>query len=172
MTAKAKKQKATAAKKGEEFADCPTYAERAWVHVLLSLPEQPNSARNTQEACRRLGMDVKLAKLLPRRPRVRRYMTAYIEEFMKRKAMEEVDNLKTIGISRDMIAQRYLSLAMMPPERTRFTINGQVAALDGLSAILGFKIAARDMDEFFRGKSDEQVQNYLTYGSFEVPTKQ
>jgi hypothetical protein len=60
-------------------------------------------------------------------------------------------------------------LANITPERTRGTITGQVDAIEQIAGMLGYQIEPRNMSKFFDGKTDEQVKNYLDYGSFEAP---
>jgi hypothetical protein len=144
-----------------------TNVEIAFCHAVLGQEKTDPAA-----AAKGLGMTPHAGTILYKRPNVQEYLRVYNAAFMERMASKEVERLYSEGITRETLARRFWALGSLPPERTKGSIQGQVEALDALSGLLGFKIAPRDMDKYFEGKSDEQIRNFLNYGTFDAPAVQ
>jgi hypothetical protein len=84
----------------------------------------------------------------------------------------EMESMLAQGITREALVQRLWIIANTASERTRDSYESQIEAIDKISEILGFKIQPRNMDEIFRGKTDEQIADFLAYGSFDRPVTQ
>ena len=149
------------------WVDLPSKLEMAFAHVVLG-----QRHRNLEEAAVKLGLKPSQGRAMGERPRIRKYMAAYVQHYMERMAAKEVQLIVDGGITRDRIARRLMELADMAPKDTRFTINGQVDAALGAARILGYDMQPRNVDDFFKGKTDEQIANYAAYGTFEKPTQQ
>lgn len=155
-------------KKKRTFEGVPlNNIELAFCHAFLAQEKSDPAA-----AAKGIGLTPHAGTILYKRPHIQQYLSVYNSAFMERMAEKEVGKLFDEGISRDSIARRLWALGSLPPERTKGSINGQVEALGELSTLLGFAIAPRDMDKYFEGKSDEQIRNFLNYGSFEAPAVQ
>ncbi len=137
--------------------------ECVFAHLLIK------GDRTDAECAEQAGFARTDARKLRLKPRIQEYIRLYREQFAFMLASRELDAAAAIGIDRNALVQRLWMLANTVPERTRGSIDGQVAAVDKIADMLGYKIQPRNLDDFFKGKSDEQVANYLAYGSFDVP---
>jgi hypothetical protein len=140
--------------------------EMAFCHLLITR----NAKNRTEAQCAEMaGFPPKSANVLKRKPRIQQYLMIYQTQFAAMMAQQEVDKMLALDIDRSALVRKLWMLANITPERTRGTITGQVDAIEQIAGMLGYQIEPRNMSKFFDGKTDEQVKNYLDYGSFEAP---
>jgi hypothetical protein len=125
--------------------------------------------KGLNEAASRLGLDQNQLRALQKSGAVRRYQEAYRKDFLREMARAEVKRIIKLNVTREDIISGLYSLAMTPAELTKGNINGQVAAYDSLSELLGLKLTPRDADNFFKDKTPEELQNFALHGSFTAP---
>lgn len=143
-----------------------TQRERMFAHLLLK-------GEHSDTKCAELaGFPAANARSLKKRKQVKDYIEAYNQQFMMMMLNRETETMLAQGITREALVQRLWIIANTASERTRDSYESQIEAIDKISEILGFKIQPRNMDELFRGKTDEQIANYLSYGSFDLPVTQ
>ncbi|MGP8269098.1 MAG: hypothetical protein ACLQLH_03445 [Terracidiphilus sp.] len=123
------------------------------------------------EAAIKLGLSAADARELQKRGTVKRYQESYRKAFLKEMARAEVRRIVKLNVTREDIVSGLYSLAIIPPDSTKGTILGQVNAYNSLSELLGLKLTARDADNFFKGKSPEELENYARHGSFSAPAE-
>ncbi|MFL6427791.1 MAG: hypothetical protein ACJ71S_06065 [Acidobacteriaceae bacterium] len=143
-----------------------TQRERMFAHLLLK-------GEHSDQKCAELaGFPANHAPRLKKRRQVKEYIEIYNQQLMMMMLNREMESMVAQGITREALVQRLWIIANTASERTRDSYESQIEAIDKIAGILGFKIQPRDMDELFRGKSDEQIANYMTYGSFDRPVTQ
>jgi len=102
-------------------------------------------------------------------PFVEAYLEKYRAKLMDQMVREEVRILKRSGYTREDVLELLHSLATVPPEKTRGSISGQVAAAEAMGKIMGLVVAPRNPDEFFKGRSEEEIAHFAEHGSFAPP---
>lgn len=111
-------------------------------------------------AADRMGISELEGESMLRRPNVRKYLETYQAVFTAKMADAEVSKLMRKGITRETIAEQYMLLSMMPPERTKGSIDGQVEALSNLVDLMGLKFDTKDLPAMLRGMSADQLREY------------
>jgi hypothetical protein len=143
-----------------------TQQERMFAHLLLK-------GEHTDQKCAELaGFPAKAAFKLKNRRQVKEYIETYNRQFMMMMLNRETETMLAQNITREALVQRLWIIANTASECTKDSYESQIEAIDKIAEILGFKIQPRNMDELFRGKTDEQIANYLAYGSFDAPVTQ
>lgn len=113
-----------------------------------------------REAGEAVGLSEVEADAYMQRATVRRYLENYRSKFQDIMAQAEANRLLRKKITRDTIAEQYLYLATMPPERTKGSVEAQVKALDSLVTLLGLKVDPAKLPEALRNMTDEQLAAY------------
>ncbi len=150
----ATKAKRSPAKKAPKVPPI-TMLETAFAHIIIRDPR-----KSPAEAAVELGLEAAAgARYLARKP-VQEYMSHYRALFAEKMAEREVDTLVKRNITRESIAERYLALADMPPERTKGSIEGQVKALIAAEELLGLKFDPKTLPAALAQMSDEQLRAY------------
>jgi|GEM_PF-3862872 len=108
------------------------------------------------------------SRIYHRKP-VQAYLEKYRAKLMDQMVREEVRILKRSGYTREDVLELLHSLATVPPEKTRGSISGQVAAAEAMGKIMGLVVAPRNPDEFFKGRSEEEIAHFAEHGSFAPP---
>lgn len=106
-----------------------------------------------ETAAQRLGWSLKKVKECLAKPHVKLYAIHFREDFIKEFVRREVTDSRRKGISPMSVQQRLMDIAMMPPTDTKGSVDGQVKALQELSAHLGLK-----KDDPLAGKSQEELE--------------
>lgn len=159
------KKKAKGSGPGARRSPLGLMSEEEKICAHLSLKHKPDKVAAEMTA---LGYEIKLdeIKSMLGRKHVKDYLSQYRHAFLKEMARHEVHNLSRHSVTREDVVGRLLTLALVPPEETRGTIDGQVQALNTVTEILGLKFSPRDADSFFRDRTVEELDNYARYGNF------
>ncbi|WP_433963612.1 hypothetical protein [Tunturiibacter gelidiferens] len=96
-------------------------------------------------------------------------MENYRDRLMTQMVKEEVRSLRKIGFTREDVLTMLHDLATAPPEKTKGSIMGQVAAIAEMSKVMGLIVSPRNPDDFFKGRTVEELENYAKYGCFTKP---
>jgi len=112
--------------------------------------------KNREAAALRLGWSIKEVLNCLKQPHVKLYAIEFRERFIKTMAQMEVAALKKTGITRSSIESRLMDLALMDPEQTKGSIDGQVKALQALGNIIGLT-----KDDPLERKSDEELMDLV-----------
>lgn len=111
--------------------------------LFLSRPELEcvhiSFRQDRETAAKRLGWPLKRVKETLNKPHVKLYAIRFREDFIKEFVRQEVATSRKKGVSRDTVQERLMAIAMMPPNETKGSVDGQVKALQELSAQLGLK---------------------------------
>lgn len=92
-----------------------------------------------ETAAKRLGIPLKKVREILAQPHVKIYAIRFREDFTKEFVRREVTDSRRKNISPLSVQQRLMDIAMMPPSETKGSVDGQVKALQELSAQLGLK---------------------------------
>lgn len=96
------------------------------------------------------------------RPRVRKAIEAALA---KKTAAVQTHSIKKAIVTRSIIEERALELALLSPADTKDTITGQVNALRLLSELGGHIVQqTKDLTEEFKGKSEADMEFFATHG--------
>lgn len=130
-----------------------TQTEAAFCHLIIQ-------GKTPEEAAEWLGCTAADAQTWQQRPSVRQYIESYRKVFVEKMAEAEVARLVRKQITRESIAEQFMSLALLPPERTRGSVDGQVRALEAVSTLLGLKFDPKLLPAQLQGLTDEQLEAY------------
>lgn len=103
--------------------------EIACVHLAMK--------KNREAAANRLGWTIEQVLHCLKQPHVKLYAIEYREKFIKTMAQKEASELRKVGISRETIMERLMSIAQLDPADTKGSVDGQVKALQALGAMVG-----------------------------------
>lgn len=90
--------------------------------------------------------------------RVQNYMETYLQQFREKMISREVEHFDKEGITRNTLLNLLRNIAEMLPERTRGSVEGQVAAVGQMAAIMGETFNPRDWGKALGSMSDEQLR--------------
>lgn len=119
-----------------------------------------------EEAARRLGWPLKKVKDTLNKPHVKMYAIKFREDFIKEFVSREVTDSRKKGVSPATVQARLMEIAMMPPTETKGSVDGQVKALQELSAHLGLK-----KDDDLNDKSPEELEEIVRQESEKLATQ-
>lgn len=106
-----------------------------------------------ESAASQLGWSLKEVRECLKRPHVRLYAMEVRNELIKRVAQEKGRRWRKKGISPVSVQERLMEIAMMPPNETKGSVDGQVKALQELASHLGLK-----KDDPLTGKTEEELK--------------
>ncbi len=115
---------------------------------------------SVKDAAESLGLSEAEGQGLFSRPQVRKYLDSYQTLFIEKMAEARVATLMRKGINRDSIADRYMLLASMPPERTKGSIDGQVDALRAVTELLGIKFDPAKLPGILAAMTEDELKGY------------
>lgn len=113
-----------------------------------------------EAAATRLGWKLAQVRKTLELPHVKLYAIQYREKFISVMVNREITSLVRQGITRNTIQQRLMDLAMLTPEQTKGSIDGQVKALSELANQLGIK-----KDDPLADKTDEELKAIVAEGA-------
>jgi hypothetical protein len=125
-----------------------TREEQACVH--LSMEE------SREKAAVRLGWTLAQVMGCLAQPHVKLYAIEYRAVFMNVLARRRAASLLKVGVTRSSVQERLMDIAMMDPDRTKGSVDGQVKALTQLANILGMT-----KDDPLKDKTDEELMNIV-----------
>lgn len=128
-----------------------------------------NQTERIEKAGAKVGYTALQARQVYHRKPVQKYLEAYRDRLMIEMAKEEVRILKRKGYCREDVLDILHDLALIPAEKTRGSISGQVAAAAEMGKILGLVVVAKNPDDLFKGRSEEEMLHYAEHGSFSKP---
>ncbi|HEY1808840.1 MAG TPA: hypothetical protein VGG42_09775 [Acidobacteriaceae bacterium] len=134
--------------------------DRTFVHLSIKL--------GPEKAAAHLGWKPEQVEGLMRIKAFRDYLKRYEAQFLKTMASWEVTQVTKFPVGRGDVLGRLIALALLPPEDTKGTIDGQVEALNAISEILGLKFSPRDADAYFKDKTPDQIKNYALHGKWDL----
>lgn len=140
-----------------------TEAEKVCAHLCI----KHGNTGGAGQAATVLGVKAEDIKRLLKSPRVQRYLQQYNHAFVREMARIELARILKFPVTRDDVIGRLYALALVPPEETKGTIDGQVQAIETISEILGLKFSPRDADTFFKDRTPAELENYARYGKFD-----
>jgi hypothetical protein len=151
-----------------------TDTEIAFCHLVLKGTGKPNATQleRIEIAGAKVGFDKSLASRVYHRKPVQKYIEDYRQRTMLELAREEVRTMRQRGFTREDILALLHDLATIPPEKTKGSITGQVAAVEEMARVMGLQVAPRDPDSFFKGRTEEEIAYYAEHGAFAPPTVQ
>jgi hypothetical protein len=126
--------------------------------------------KDRETAAVRLGWSMRKVKDCLAQPHVKLYAYRWREEFIKEAVRREVTEYRRKGITPLEVQKRLMDIAMMPPAETKGSVDGQVKALQELSAHMGLK-----KDDGLGDKTEEELKAIVagTRGKIpETPTVQ
>lgn len=141
-----------------------THKDRVFLHLALKVGEEA-------AACE-LNIEHDYARKLVNRKVVRDYLESYRMMLLKHLAAYEMSQILKFPVTRDDLIGRLFTLSNFAPQETNGTIDGQVKAIQGIATLLGLEFTQRDADNFFKGKSVDQIRNFAKYGDFEKPKEE
>lgn len=110
-------------------------------------------------------------KVYHRKP-VQAWIEKYRAESLRQLVLSDIRVMRRAGFTRDDILTLLHDLATVPPEKTRGSISGQVAAVSEMARVMGIQVQPRDPDAFFKGRTEEEIRNYAEHGVFSIPRVQ
>jgi hypothetical protein len=116
-----------------------------------------------EEAAKRLNWALAKVRKTLEQPHVKLYAIQYREKFISVMVNKEITQLVRQGITPTSVQQRLMDLAMLPPDATKGSIDGQVKALTELSNHLGLK-----KDDPLGDKSEEELKAIVAAGAKQV----
>jgi len=148
-------------------------AEKDVLFCHLIMKGLPDPKATQLERIEAAGSEVGYSKAEASRIYHRKPVQAYLEKYRDRLIMqmvkEEVRSLKRQGFMRDDVLSVLYDIATLPPEKTRGSIAGQVAAAVAMGNIMGLVGSPKDPDEFFKGRTEEELKHYAEHGCFTKP---
>jgi hypothetical protein len=138
--------------------------------ILKGLPDPGASLiERIETAGDAVGFDkAKASRVYHRKP-----VQAWIESYRRSSLLEivrvDVREMRRATFTREDVLTILHDLATIPPERTKDSILGQVAAVGEMAKVLGLIVAPRSADDFFKGRTEEEIEHYANYGSFTNP---
>lgn len=148
-----------------------TSLEMSFVAYVLNGTGNPNDTQleRIEAAGKRVGYDKTMASRIYHRKPVQKYMDSYRERIMTELVRDEVRAMRKAGYSREDILSMLYDLASLPPEKTKGSIMGQVAAIAEMSKVMGLIVSPKNPDDFFKGRTEEELANFAAYGTFTKP---
>lgn len=148
-----------------------TQDEVVFCHLVMKGTGNPSSTQleRIEAAGARIGLDETMASRVYHRKHIQVWITKCRERMMTQMVREEVRLLRRVGFSRDDVLTILHGLATTPPELTKGSILGQVAAVAEMSKVMGLVVAPRSPDDFFKNRTEEEIANFAEYGTFTNP---
>ena len=145
--------------------------EILFCHLVLKGHGDPKATQleRIEKAGAKVGYSASMASKVYHRKPVQAWLDKYRERMMTEMVKEEVRQLRRAGYSREDVLTILHDLAMTPVEKTRGSIAGQVSAAAEMGKIMGLVVAPRNPDEFFKGRSEEEIAHFAEHGSFAPP---
>lgn len=138
--------------------------------VMKGLPDPKATQLDRIEAAgAELGYSQAESSNLYHRKPVQAYMAKYRDKMMMQMVREEVRLLRRQGFTREDVLTILYDIALLPPERTRGSLSGQVAALAAMSNVMGLVTSPRNAHEFFKGRTEEELEHFALHGCFAPP---
>ena len=130
-------------------SDMLTVDERACAHLCVEF--------NKEHAATMLNWTLEEVEETINLPHVKLYLKRSEDAFHKELAKAKVRRMQKVGVTRETVEARLMEIAMMDPEHTKGSVEGQVKALNTLTEILGMKAS----DDPSRGKTREEMQRMI-----------
>lgn len=148
-------RKPTKRKAAEKASKVPAISqiEAAFCHLLIQ-------GKTITAAAEELGLAPADGARYNQRKGVQQYMSHYRAIFAEKVAEYEAAALFKRKITRESIAEHFMALATMPPERTKGSIDGQVEALKAVGDLLGLKFDPKALPGLIGTMTDEQLRAY------------
>lgn len=127
--------------------------ETMFAHLLIK-------GQTPEEAAEWMGLSGIQAAAYAGRASVKKYMEHYRALFAQRMVDAEISVLLAKKITRESLAELLFSLAIMPPERTKGSIDGQIKAVVEATQLLGLKFDPTMLPAHLQGLSDEELRKY------------
>jgi hypothetical protein len=138
--------------------------------VMKGLPDPKTTQLDRIEAAgAAFGYSKAESSNLYHRKPVQAYMAKYRDRIMMQMVREEVRLFVRQGFTREDVLTTLYDIALLPPERTRGSVSGQVGALSTMSTIMGLITSPRNADEFFKGRTNEELEHFALHGCFAPP---
>lgn len=128
-----------------------------------------NQTKRIVEAGKKCGYTAEESNRVYHRKPVQKYIETYRDRLMIEMVKSEVRLMHKQGYTKDYVLSRLDDLSLIPVEKTRGSIAGQVAALAEMGKIMGLVSAPKNPDEFFKGRSIEEMAYYAEHGTFAPP---
>lgn len=140
-------------------------------HMVMKGSADPKASQidRIEAAGAKLGYTKAEASKVYHRKPIQQYLDKYRQQLMVQMVKEEVRLMRRNGYTREDVLTILHDLAMLPAEKTRGSIAGQVAAAAEMGKIMGLVVAPRNPDEFFKGRSEEEIAHFAEHGSFAPP---
>ena len=145
--------------------------EILFCHLVLKGHGDPKATQleRIEKAGAKVGYSASLASKVYHRKPVQQWLDKYRERMMMEMVKEEVRQLRRAGYTREDVLTILHDLAMTPAGKTRGSIAGQVSAAAEMGKIMGLIVAPRNPDEFFKGRSEEEIAHFAEHGTFNAP---
>lgn len=172
--AKKKTEKAEPKRRAPRKEPPITDTEISFCHLVLKGSGNPDASQldRIESAGARVGWDKKTSSRVYHRKPVQKYIESYRHNAMLELARDEVRTMRRSGYTREDVLAILHDLATMPPEKTKGSIMGQVAAVEEMAKVMGIQVAPRNPDEFFKGRTMEEMACYAEHGVFKMPVVQ
>jgi hypothetical protein len=170
----AKKEVKPAARRAPRKEPPITEMETLFCNLVMKGTGDPNASQleRIEAAGAKVGFSKPMASKVYHRKPVQAWITKYRDRMMTEMVREEVRVLRRAGFTREDILTLLHDLASVPPERTKGSIAGQVAAVAEMAKVMGIQVAPRDPDAFFKGRTEAEIACYAEHGVFTMPVVQ
>jgi len=121
--------------------------------LLLSIEE------GKEEAAIRMGWAVEEVQALIESPKAKLFMVKMQDSWAELIAQRKMARFVRKGITPGSVQERFMELAMMEPERTKGTIEGQVKALRSLAEMMG--LLGHNQEDPLKNKSVDELKEYV-----------
>jgi hypothetical protein len=148
---------------GRGVASVLSEQEKVAVHLYIKHGSRTGPAKIAEA----LEVSLDVAKALLKQTRCANYIQTYNLTFLKHMARYELSQVTKYAVTREDIIGRLYMLALVPPDETKGTIEGQVEAMNAIIDLLGLKFSPRDADSYFKDKTAEQLRHYALHGKFD-----
>lgn len=151
-------------------AEKAALAEMSDDELFLSRPELEcvhiSFRKDRETAAAQLGWPLKKVRETLNKPHVKMYAIRFRDDFIKEFVAREVTDSRKKNVSPVSIQARLMEIAMMPPSETKGSVDGQVKALQELSAQLGLK-----KDDGLEGKTPEELEEIVRQENEKLASK-
>jgi hypothetical protein len=138
-----------------------TGREMAFAHEMMS-----GEGTTLDMAAELAGIPKENAQAVWNSNRVRRYCNEYSSLVAQEMARRTAADLKKVDITPESVVMNLYALSKTPAHLTKGTITGQVEAS---RVILEALHALGDIPSGLKGKTQEQLDNFAKYGTFDKP---
>lgn len=138
-------------------------------HMLMKGSADPKASQlaRIEAAGAKLGYTKAEASKVYHRKPIQQYLETYRQHLMVQLVKEEVRLMRRNGYTREDVLGKLWELANMPVENGKMTDH--ICALAEMGKIMGLVVAPRNPDEFFKGRTEEEIAHFAEHGSFAPP---